>query len=103
MAVTTRPAFIPLPEAPAFPPELLTLSHWVAYNLEERDSGWTKVPINPRTGKYAKTNDATTWDTFAVAYAHAKKHGLGLGFMLAPPYFGFDIDGCIVQTSPEPC
>ena len=102
MTLTTRPVFIPLPDASAFPPELLTLRHWVAYNLEERDSGWTKVPINPRTGYYAKSNDAQTWDTFAVAHAHAKKHAIGVGFMLAPPLFGFDLDGCIVDGVRSP-
>jgi hypothetical protein len=98
----TRPAFIPLPEASAFPPDLVAMPNWVCYDLEERDSGWTKVPINPRTGRYAKTNDVTTWGTFEEARALAARKGIGLGFMLAPPLFGFDLDHCIIggQLSP---
>jgi hypothetical protein len=95
MAMLTRPAFIPLPEAEAFPADMLTLRHWVAYDLEERSAGWTKVPINPHTGRYARSNDPQTWGTFAEARAVAARGGIGVGFMLAPPLFGFDLDGCI--------
>ncbi len=102
MVVTTRPAFTPLAAASAFPPELLPLRHWVAYDLEERAGGWTKVPINPHTGRYAKSNDPLTWGTFAEAHAYAARRGLGLGFMLAPPLFGFDLDGCIVDGATSP-
>jgi hypothetical protein len=97
MTLTNRPAFIPLPEASAFPPDLLTLRHWVAYDLEKREQGWTKVPKDARSngqGRNARSNDSQTWTTFAEAYAFAKRRGLGLGFMLAPPLVGFDIDDC---------
>ena len=98
MTLTNRPAFIPLPEASAFPPDLLTKRHWVAYGLGQREQGWAKVPIDarpgPRQGRYARSNDPQTWTTFAEAHAFAKRRGLGLGFMLAPPLVGFDIDDC---------
>lgn len=97
MTLTTRPVAIPLPEAAAFPPDLLTLRHWVAFALEERDGGLTKVPYNPHTGYRAKSNDASTWGTFAEAAAHARPRGMGVGFMLAPPLFGFDLDHCITD------
>ena len=102
MAITKRPAFIPLPESSAFPPELLPLRHWVAYDLEERPGGWTKVPIDPATGRYARSNDNATWATCDAARAFAAPRGLGLGFMLAPPLFGFDLDGCMVDGEPTP-
>jgi len=102
MAVEQRPAFIPLPAASAFPPELIALAHWVAYDLEERPTGWTKVPKNPRDGGNASSTNAATWTTFEEARAYAAKRGIGVGFMLAPPLFGFDLDGCITDGEVSP-
>jgi putative DNA primase/helicase len=94
MTLTTRPVFIPLADASAFPPELLTPSNWTAYDLEGRDGKFTKIPYNPHTGQWAKSNDPATWGTFAEAYAFAAKRGMGVMFMLAPPFFAFDLDDC---------
>lgn len=96
MAVTTRPAAIPLPEAAAFPPELVALPNWTAYDLEEREPGqFTKMPYNPHhPGRRAKSNDPTTWGTFGQARAFAASRGMGVMLMLAPPLFGFDLDDC---------
>ncbi len=102
MALPTRPAFIPLPDASAFPPELLPLRHWVAYDLVERDGKWTKIPINPRTGAYATTTNASTWGTFEEARVRAARDAIGVGFILAPPFFGFDLDGCLRDGVPSP-
>jgi primase-polymerase (primpol)-like protein len=99
MAVTTRPAVIPLAAASDFPPELVAADrrNWTAYDLEGRDGQFTKMPYNPHNGRRAKSNDPTTWGIFTEAHAFAAKHGLGVMLMIAPPLFGFDIDGCIEE------
>lgn len=102
MAVIARPAFIPLPEVSAFPSDMLALRHWVAYDLKSLPNGWTKVPINPHTGRYGSSTDPATWGTFAEARTLAVKRGIGVGFMLAPPLFGFDLDGCIADGEVSP-
>ncbi len=96
MAVLTRPTTIPLPEAAAFPPELVALPNWTAYDLEGREPGqFTKMPYDPhRPGQRAKSNDPATWGTFAEARAFAASRGMGVMLMLAPPLFGFDLDDC---------
>ncbi|HEY8602192.1 MAG TPA: hypothetical protein VIL85_27450 [Thermomicrobiales bacterium] len=96
MTLTTRPAVIPLANVSDFPPELVTdtVRNWTAYDLEPRDDGFAKMPINPHNGRRAKSNDPTTWGTFAEAHAFAKRRGMGVMLMLAPPLVGIDIDDC---------
>jgi Zn ribbon nucleic-acid-binding protein len=66
----------------------------VGYAWEVRDGKRTKIPKNPHTGGNAKTNDPATSADFATARAFALRHGYGLGFMLAPPFVGVDLDHC---------
>ena len=86
------PSALPVPEASAFPDALVQTPHWVGYALE---TGKGKVPKNPHTGKNASTTDPTTWADFATARAFALRTGYGLGFMLAPPFVGIDMDDCL--------
>lgn len=57
-----------------------------------------KMPIDPKTGNAAKSNDSNTWGTYQQAKECMKrdKSISGLGFMFGnSPYVGIDIDHCI--------
>jgi hypothetical protein len=95
-ATTARGQYpaLPAPEADAFPDALTGTPQWVGYAWEMRDGTRTKVPKNPHTGRNGSTTDPATWADFATARAFALRHGYGLGFMLAPPFVGLDLDHC---------
>lgn len=64
---------------------------WVAW----ADEGGRKVPKSPRGGN-AKTNDPSTWGTYAEAAAAASRNGYaGVGLMLTDGYIGIDLDGAV--------
>ena len=74
------------------PAELKALSQWVCWKGETGDNGkLRKIPINPRTGGGAMSNNPDTWSDFETAVQAAAQYD-GVGFMFAPPYFGVDID-----------
>ncbi len=76
------------------PDELKKLPQWVCWQAIPDDSrpGKTrKVPINPKTGGQAQSNNPDTWATFFKAVSSAEKFS-GIGFMFANGYFGVDID-----------
>ena len=76
-----------------------SLRQWVAWDVIEG----AKTPISPKTGRYAKSSDRTTWGTRARAEARAEsmcKPGK-VGIMLGPivdneslSLGGVDMDGC---------
>ena len=72
------------------PQELKRLPNWVV-------AADNKIPINPKTGNNAKSNDRTTWGTFEEAVAGSKKYGYpNIGFMFdGNKYFGVDLDHCL--------
>ena len=50
------------------PNEIKSLNQWVAWKGEHRDNGKiAKMPCNPRTGRFARTNDPSTWGSFDEA------------------------------------
>ena len=68
----------------------------------KRYSNWVchrnKIPIDPKTGKTAKSNDSTTWWTYQQAklFMEQDKSISGIGFMFShSPYVGIDIDHCV--------
>ena len=72
------------------PQELKDLDQWVCW------VGSDKVPKNPHTGGYAKSNDPITWGSFEQACEACEKFRFdGLGFMFANGYFGVDLDHCV--------
>jgi hypothetical protein len=79
------------------PDELKQLNQWVCW-IKHPERG--KVPITPLTTSWAKSNDPSTWRSFAAAVRGLTKTD-GLGFMLTPPYVGIDIDDSLDMTIPD--
>lgn len=91
---TTTPSQV---EAANIPRELRDRDQWVAWRYEQRDGDPTKIPLNPRTGRKAKSDDASTWGTFAEASAcrdRLRAEGVGYMFSADDPFFGIDLDAC---------
>lgn len=90
------------------PQKLKDLPHWIVWKLEVRDGKETKVPYDAKTGKTAKSNDSSTWATFAQVVTatdifNEKNKYDGIGFMLhGTNLVGIDFDSVIEGTAPEP-
>ena len=83
----------------AFPQELKQMRRWVNYRLIPDETGEKpkKMPINPVTGKSAKSNDPSTWTDYQTAIDAVEKYGFtGVGFMFTKEdgFVGVDIDHC---------
>jgi primase-polymerase (primpol)-like protein len=82
------------------PARLKAVDRWVCWWYKRRqDKGgkwkWTKVPINPRTGRLASSTDPSTWGTFQDARDYYLAHKPdGLGFVLGDGFAGVDLDDC---------
>ena len=50
-----------------FPQELMDLEQWTVWRYVNRSGKPTKIPVDPLTGMNAKSNDPSTWRTFAEA------------------------------------
>jgi len=85
--ITADPSRQPtaLAVVPSHIPESLRKSpRWVIWIWVWKGTKWTKVPVNARTGRPAKTNDATTWSDFDSALAaYQRGQAAGVGFVLA--------------------
>lgn len=75
------------------PQELKARRAWVCWRLVTRDGKATKLPVNPATGRNAKSNDPRTWATFAEALAAAPRFD-GVGIMFSDGLCGCDLDHC---------
>jgi putative DNA primase/helicase len=86
---------------PSSPGALLRRRRWICWRYDQRGR---KRPIDPRTGKAAKTNDPQTWATYEAAAAAAEEHGYdGIGFVLTAedPYAVIDLDGVVDPETGE--
>ncbi len=101
---TESPNWLPVkPEN--IPADLKARDQWVAWRPVCRDGKWTKVPINIRSGREAKSDTPATWAPFADALAYASAHPwngngrgvAGVGYVLAAddPFVGVDLDKCL--------
>lgn len=108
-AVLSNPHAKPLfarPEPMAIPDGMKSFDRFVLYairwykGIRGGKGGWTKVPINARTGGNASSTDPATWCSFEQAYAALDRGvGDGLGFMLGEAdcglfFAGIDLDDC---------
>ena len=93
MADTSKFDLIPL--------ELRRQDQWVCWKVVPKKDGKTdKIPINPHTGKEAKSNDRDTWGSFRDCVLYHQKHpkavaGVGFVFSELDPFCGVDLDDCV--------
>jgi len=84
------------------PQELKDCPQWVVWRWKKRDGKRTKPPFDPKTGRFAKSDDPTNWGTFQEAlktYGAGGYTGLGFVFSEGDPYCGIDLDKCRNPTS----
>lgn len=76
----------------ALPEQMKQLDHWVCWRPD-------KVPINPKTGGFAKSNDPETWsnfDTATNAFRDNRTKYSGIGFQFTGSgLIGIDLDHCL--------
>ncbi len=93
----TKPAPMPV-LADNLPCELKAVPQWVCWRWEFREGeGWTKPPVNPRTGANAQNNNPKTWGTFDQAwnrYQSGTVDGIGFEFAADDGFSGIDLDDC---------
>ena len=78
------------------PNELKDRKQWVCWKYIQVNGRKTKIPITPNTGRKARTNDASTWNSYEDAVEMSKYYnGIGYVFSKDDPYIGIDIDHCI--------
>ena len=84
----------------AIPNEPKNYPNWVCWQLREIIKGKpTKIPKNPHTGGYAKSNEPQTWSGFEDACKFLNSNGKrvdGIGFVVSSndPFTGIDLDHC---------
>jgi putative DNA primase/helicase len=96
----------PRPDPLEFDPEpvpdaLLEREQWVCWRYKwdaDRDE-WTKVPVDPAAGRFAKSTDPDTWTSFEDAVAYHDRDGTdtdGVGFVVHDEdlVVGVDLDDC---------
>jgi hypothetical protein len=78
----------------AIPQELKNIKQWILWISEPHEGKPTKVPYSV-SGDLASTIDPKTWTTFDEAIKQCDPLVYsGLGFVIAPPYVGIDLDKC---------
>ncbi len=81
----------------AIPNELKAVPNWVCWKSEpdpKSHSGIKKIPVNPKTGGQAMSNNPETWSSFEIAVRESAKYS-GIGFMFTDSgFFGVDLDDC---------
>lgn len=81
------------------PKELKALQNWICWKAvpqprPDDPEHIGKIPINPRTGGNAQSNNPDTWTDFDTAVKASEQYSGGIGFMFGnSPFFGVDIDG----------
>ena len=97
---TAKPVYRFGGQLPAALVDLRDKPRWVAWDYVGKGNHWTKLPINPHTGRTASVSDPNTWATFDEAHAGMKQYGLaGVGLVLseADDIAGIDLDDCISE------
>jgi putative DNA primase/helicase len=83
----------------AIPKDLRELRQWLLWRAIPKDGRVLKVPFQ-RNGQAARTNDPSTWCSFAEAVAGCVAGGFsGIGFVFTAgdPYCGIDLDAAIAE------
>lgn len=84
------------------PSDIKSEKRWVCWKWKRTDSKWTKAPVQV-AGRFAKSSDSTTWDTFEnVINAYHKNPSIaGIGFVLGDGFAGVDLDSCYDPNTDE--
>jgi hypothetical protein len=96
-----RPDRPPPPKIDNIPAELRERPQWVVWSHTLRHGQWAKIPYQakaPRSG--AKADEPSTWSTFDEAWDRYQRggfDGIGYEFSTDDPYFGVDVDKCLLQ------
>lgn len=92
-----RPGRAPVPPMQV-PEALKAIPQWVCWRWVKKGGKWTKVPVNPHTGRAASTTDPSTWGDFATALAMDRRRFSrtdGIGFVFSDDELsGIDLDDC---------
>lgn len=85
------------------PQELKDLEQWVCWKGIINEKGKiSKIPVNPKTGGGAMSNNPATWSDFETAIKAAETYKLqGVGFMFDEGYFGVDLDNASDELKQE--
>ena len=77
------------------------MPNWIAWGWFYCGNDKFKMPFDCKTCKAAKSNDSSTWCTYAEARAAVMQvrrfEGLGFVFGHGCRMFGIDLDGCIID------
>src|ERR1044072_8675058 len=91
------------------PVYLRRFSHWVLWRFDwdEDSQAWAKVPYDPNTLGYAKSDTPSTWsdfDTICHVYQEQKAFWAGIGFVFTQndDLFGVDFDNCLQNGVLDP-
>lgn len=85
----------------AIPERMKNIPNWVCWKRVQKKAGGkpSKVPINPNTGGWAKSDDPATWSDFDTAVAEAHKYD-GIGFQFTGSgLVGVDLDHCLDENN----
>ncbi len=102
MNTLLKPNFQQIPE------ELKDFPQWVVWKLIPNGGKKPrKTPIDPKTGRNAKSNDPSTWATYDHAVEYYLRHatdlaGVGYEFSADDPYVGIDLDAAVNGSGPQP-
>lgn len=88
------------------PEALASRQQLVCWRYIKGKSGkWTKLPVDPNTGKPAEVDNPATWGTFEDAWSHYQAHqddrgrgrvdGIGYVFSADDPFTGIDLDDAL--------
>lgn len=85
------------------PQELTELRQFVPWKAEWREGRWTKILVDPRTGKYGSSTNPATWTTLDESLhfheGHPESRGIGFVFVAGGGFVGIDLDNCIDECS----
>ncbi|OUO62073.1 hypothetical protein B5F74_02350 [Collinsella sp. An271] len=87
------------------PAELRAERRWVCWRRETRGGKTTKLPVDARTGRMAKSTDPSTWASFEEALAAVGRWRCdGIGFVFCPDraYTGLDLDHVLTDGMLDP-
>tara|TARA_R110002073_G_scaffold233985_1_gene395249 strand:- start:18409 stop:19488 length:1080 start_codon:yes stop_codon:yes gene_type:complete len=96
-AVSNKP-FIDVNAVPAM---LRRFDQWVCWKdvQDQRGGRRRKVPVNPKSRRFASVTDRSTWTNIDTAILTYSKHldeldGIGFVFTMDDPFIGVDLDDC---------